>query len=90
MEEFTLEDLRRTLRECAGEDEQVTPRGDLLDRSFEELGYDSIALMTTTSKIELELDVRLPEGEVEFTDTLRDYLAFVNERLAAAQVRGSR
>jgi act minimal PKS acyl carrier protein len=89
MEEFTLEDLRRTLRECAGEDEQVSQGGDLLDRTFSELGYDSIAFMTTTSKIELELDVRLPEGEVEFTDTLRDYLAFVNARLAA-QVRGSR
>lgn len=89
MERFTLEDLRRTLRECAGEDERVSHRGDLLDYTFEELGYDSIAVMNTASTIERELNVSLPEGELDFTATLRDYLAFINERLAA-QLRGSR
>jgi act minimal PKS acyl carrier protein len=82
MERFTLGDLRRTLQECAGEDEQVSRSGDLLDRTFEELGYDSLALMAATSKIERELNVSLPEGEVDFTATLRDYLDFVNGRLA--------
>jgi minimal PKS acyl carrier protein len=81
MEPFTLEDLQSTLRECAGEGEHVDD-GDPLNHTFEELGYDSIALMTTTSKIELRLGVNLPEGEVDYTATLRDYLAFVNGRLA--------
>lgn len=82
MERFTLDDLRDTLRECAGEDEQAGGGGDLLDQTFEELGYDSIALMTATGKIELRLGVRLPESELDSTATLRDYLAFVNGTLA--------
>jgi act minimal PKS acyl carrier protein len=88
MERYTLEDLQRTLRECAGESEHVDG-GDPLGHTFEELGYDSIALMTTTSKIEQQLGVDLPEGELDYTATLRDYLAFVNGRLAD-QPRGTR
>jgi act minimal PKS acyl carrier protein len=81
MERFTLEDLQGTLRECAGESEHVDG-GDLLSHTFDELGYDSIALMATTSKIEQQLGVNLPEGELDHTATLRDYLAFVNGKLA--------
>ena len=40
--------------------------------SFEEIGYDSLAVMETTSRIEQELGVVLPESELEGTVTLDD------------------
>jgi minimal PKS acyl carrier protein len=82
MEEFTVEDLKRYLRECAGEDEQEGLTADRLDLPFEDLGYDSLAVMETTSRIERELHVVLPEAEIAFVSTPRDYLSFVNGRLA--------
>lgn len=82
MKRFTLGDLQRTLAECAGEGAQAGRNGNPLDHTFEELGYDSLALMAATSKIERELNVSLPEDEVDFTTTLRDYLEFVNGAVA--------
>jgi act minimal PKS acyl carrier protein len=79
MNEFTMDDLRKVIRESAGED--GTLDGDVLDSSFEELGYDSLALMETTSRIERALSVTLPEEEMADVSTPRDLLAFVNSQL---------
>ncbi|WP_329109591.1 acyl carrier protein [[Kitasatospora] papulosa] len=61
MKGFTLADLKRVMRECAGEDENVDLDGDILDAPFENLGYDSLALLETATRIERELGVRMPE-----------------------------
>jgi act minimal PKS acyl carrier protein len=79
MNEFTMDDLRKVMRESAGED--GTLDGDVLDSSFEELGYDSLALMETTSRIERALSVTLPEEDMADVSTPRDLLAFVNSQL---------
>ncbi|MFD5756102.1 acyl carrier protein, partial [Streptomyces sp. NPDC127044] len=50
--EFTLDDLRRILQEGAGVDEGVDLDGDILDEPFEVLGYESLALLETGSRIE--------------------------------------
>jgi act minimal PKS acyl carrier protein len=80
---FTIDDLKRFLRESAGEDEALDLDGEVLDQTFEELGYDSLALMETTSRIERALVVVLPEDAVSVVDTPRQYVGFVNGRLAA-------
>jgi len=79
MNEFTMDDLRKVMRESAGED--GTLDGEVLDSSFEELGYDSLALMETISRIERALSVTLPEEEMADVSTPRDLLAFVNSQL---------
>ncbi|HEX5404390.1 MAG TPA: acyl carrier protein [Pseudonocardiaceae bacterium] len=81
MNEFTMDDLRKIMRESAGEDGSGTLDGDILDNSFEELGYDSLALMETTSRIERALSVTLPEEDMADVSTPRDLLAFVNGQL---------
>jgi minimal PKS acyl carrier protein len=81
MNEFTIDDLKRIMRESAGEDDSGTLDGDVLDSSFEELGYDSLALMETTSRIERALSVTLPEEDMADVSTPRDLLAFVNGQL---------
>lgn len=80
---FTLDDLKRIMRECAGEDESVDLDGDIGGVTFDELGYDSLARMETASRVEREFDVVLPEEEMSHLSTPVQFAAFVNTRLAA-------
>lgn len=82
MKRLELEDLKRILRECAGEDEGVDLDADVMDRDWFELGYDSLAVLQTTGHIEREYDVLLDEEALDDADTPRRYLAMVNELLA--------
>ncbi|MCB5165724.1 acyl carrier protein [Streptomyces bambusae] len=83
MDRLTLDDLKRILRECAGEDEGIDLDGDVLDLNWFELGYDSLAILQTTGLIERDFDVMLDEEALDDADTPRRYLAMVNELLAA-------
>ncbi|MEV7727328.1 acyl carrier protein [Streptomyces sp. NPDC087917] len=83
MNRLELDELKRILRECAGEDEGVDLDGDVLDLNWFELGYDSLAVLQTTGYIEREYDVMLDEESIDDADTPRRYLAMVNEVLAA-------
>lgn len=76
--ELSLDDLTTLLRECAGEDETVNLDGDVLDKTFTELNYDSLAVLQTTGKIEREYGLTLDEDAVNDAQTPRQYLAVVN------------
>ncbi|WP_018681631.1 acyl carrier protein [Actinokineospora enzanensis] len=79
---FTITELVDTLRESAGEDEDITLDGDILTVTFEDLGYDSLALLNTVSRIERELGVRLPDGAITEANTPAELLDAVNNTLA--------
>jgi minimal PKS acyl carrier protein len=79
---FTIEDLARTLRAAAGEPEGVDLDGGILDLSFEDLGYDSLALLETAGRIEREHGIRLEDSTVADAYTPRALLAVVNAQLA--------
>ncbi|WP_059008589.1 acyl carrier protein [Streptomyces specialis] len=81
-QELTIEDLRRILREAAGEVESVDLDGDILDSTFEELGYDSLALLETGSRIEREYGIALEETSVADVETPGALLEVVNKQLA--------
>ncbi|MCH0542331.1 acyl carrier protein [Streptomyces sp. MUM 203J] len=80
--EFTLEALKRILLEGAGADEGVDLDGDILDTEFEELGYESLALLETAGRIEREFDIVLDDDVFTENPTPRGLIAAVN-----AQVR---
>ncbi|MEX2982677.1 acyl carrier protein [Streptomyces sp. C36] len=80
---FTLEDLRRILREGAGADEGVDLDGDILDTEFETLGYESLALLETGGRIERELGITLDDDTLTDARTPRALIEAVNARLAA-------
>ncbi|MGW1564418.1 acyl carrier protein [Streptomyces sp. NPDC002144] len=80
--QFTLDDLKRILLESAGADESVDLDGDILDRRWDELGYESLALLETGSRIEREYGISLDESEVADAHTPRELLAIVNTQLA--------
>ncbi|MEU5633277.1 acyl carrier protein [Streptomyces rishiriensis] len=81
MSEFTLEDMKRILREHAGEEESANLDGDILDANFTDLGYDSLALLQTSTLIEREFNVTLPDEGLHTFDTPAKLIALVNQHL---------
>ncbi|MFD8573403.1 acyl carrier protein [Streptomyces sp. NPDC059639] len=80
---LTLDDLRRILIDSAGEEDGVDLAGDILDTRFTDLGYDSLALMESVSRIERDLGLDLDEMATE-ADTPRALLELVNGPVAEA------
>jgi act minimal PKS acyl carrier protein len=81
---MTVDDVMRILKECAGEGEDVE-RGDALeDTTFEDLGYDSLALIETASRIEHDYGVTIPDEQITELQTPGALLALVNDSLAAS------
>ncbi|MFC8365545.1 acyl carrier protein [Streptomyces griseorubiginosus] len=85
MATMTLDDLRRILAECAGSEEGFdAPAEDVLDSLFEDLGYDSLALMETTARIKQEFGVHIPDDEITEVETPRALIDLVNGQITAA------
>ncbi len=83
--EITIDDLRRILRVAAGQDESTDLDGDILDVTFNALGYDSLALLETAGRIEREWGggSKLDDATIIDAQTPRALLAAVNEQLVA-------
>lgn len=82
---FTLDDLRRILREGAGADEGVDLDGDIADAEFEALGYESLALLETSGRIEREYGITLDEEPLAAARTPQALVLLVNANLSAAK-----
>lgn len=80
--QLTIAELMRILHEAAGEGEDVTIDGDILDAEFSELGYDSIALLETGARIERQFGVTLDDDTVTLAGTPRVLLTVVNQSLS--------
>ncbi|GHF02198.1 hypothetical protein GCM10014715_67930 [Streptomyces spiralis] len=87
--QFTLDDLRRILLEAAGADENVDLAGDILDTTFEVLGYESIALLETGGRIEREYGIVLDDDDLADDITPRDLIDAVNAQLSPAGARAA-
>ncbi len=81
---MTLDDLRAILVECAGEDDAAGMAGDIAEVPFEDLGYDSLALMETAARIEQRFGVRIPDEQIMMLVTPNAVLDAVNTAAAAA------
>ncbi|MFJ3927863.1 acyl carrier protein [Streptomyces sp. NPDC090022] len=82
--QMELGDLARLLSECAGEAEGVDMTDPAnLDKDWMDLGYDSISIIQTTSRIERDHDVLLDEDELGDADTPRRFLEMINAALSA-------
>lgn len=81
---FTLDDLRKLMSGCAGIDDSVDLDSDIGNITFDDLGYDSLAVMEITAVLKNELGVAIPEDAVSELPTPRLLTEYVNARLAAA------
>jgi len=82
--QFTIGELQTIMRQCAGEAEDALPLEQAPDQPFDELGYDSLALLETYSRIERDYGIAISEEEVEGINTARQLVDFVNSLLKAA------
>jgi act minimal PKS acyl carrier protein len=80
--EFTVTDLRRLLRTAAGAGEEMGSDTTILDATFENLGFESLALLETSALIQREFGVRLDESALDETLTPRGLIDSVNAKLA--------
>ena len=81
--EFTIKDLRRILHEAAGESDGVDADVGVgtMDTDFLQLGYESLALLETGSRIEREFGIKLDDSTLFDTATPRALIEAVNEQL---------
>ena len=73
MRRFEFDDLKKILVAC-GIDSVSDLEGDIDALSFDDLGFDSIALMEMSSRIEREIGVRIGEEEVTGETTIVELL----------------
>lgn len=83
---FTLDDLKRILIAGAGADETVDFDGEIADRRFEDLGYESLALLETLGRIENEFDISLDDSVLTGESTPAQLIDAVNASVRAAQL----
>ncbi|WP_320065175.1 acyl carrier protein [Micromonospora sp. RTGN7] len=75
---MNIDDIRRVLRESAGVDESVDIDGDIGGTEFALLGYDSLAVLELTARIEQQYGVKIREEEVGELTTPDSVVAYVN------------
>jgi act minimal PKS acyl carrier protein len=80
---FALNDLIRILQEGSGVSDGVSLGDDILDVEFESLGYDSLAMLETASRIEREYGTVLDESLLGDATTPRAFLELVNANAVA-------
>lgn len=83
---FSVDDLRRILRDSAGESNEGDLTGDIADRDFEDLGYDSIALLEVAACIERRFGVEMESETISALTTPGALVNWVNENVASPAV----
>ncbi|MBA9005519.1 MULTISPECIES: acyl carrier protein [Thermomonospora] len=83
MAQFTLDDVRRLIRACAGESGAELD-GDIAQITFEELGYDSLAVLEMAAKVQQEYGIPMPDEAVEQMRTPQEAVDYISGRLATA------
>jgi act minimal PKS acyl carrier protein len=83
--EFTIEDLRRILHEAAGEGDGADVGITTLDIEWDQLGYESLALLETGSRIEREFGIKLDDSTLFDAVTPRTLIDAVNAQLAVPE-----
>jgi minimal PKS acyl carrier protein len=78
MSMFTIDDLIRVMRQCAGEAEGGGLSTDISRVPFTELGYDSLALLETAGLVAREYGVDLPDDVVGSINSPAEFVELVN------------
>ncbi|MCO5995378.1 acyl carrier protein [Actinoallomurus rhizosphaericola] len=83
--EFTVQDLKRILHEAAGESDGADVDAGTMDTEFIELGYESLALLETGSRIEREFGITLDDSTLFDAPTPRALIEAVNAQLTVQE-----
>jgi act minimal PKS acyl carrier protein len=79
---ITLRELENIMRQYVWEGSWLSFE-QAPDRRFDELGYDSLALLETHSRIKRDYGVEISENDLGHIETPQGMVDFVNARLKA-------
>lgn len=76
---ISVDDLRSILIACAGGDDTDALDGDISGVSFEELGYDSLALIEAAATLKREYGVFIPDEQITEVRNPGELLTLIND-----------
>ncbi|MGW0520102.1 acyl carrier protein [Crossiella sp. NPDC003009] len=77
MRDLTLEQLQQIMREVAGPSESAGSTADIGDTPFAELGYDSLVVLETATRVGRRTGVTIPDDVVFTLGTPNEFIAYV-------------
>jgi minimal PKS acyl carrier protein len=83
MPDLTLSGLLRIMDDCAGSADGPDSAEELADRAFEELGYDSLAIMETAARLKQEFGVDVSDEELTSVTSARELHTLALRQLPA-------
>lgn len=86
---ITVDQMRRLIIACAGAPEVRVADADFADTTFEELGYESLALMESAAAIERDFGVSLSDEILFAAKTPRELTEVVLSARDLEQVQGA-
>jgi minimal PKS acyl carrier protein len=84
MSHLTLDELKTVMLRCSGLPDQASVEGDIRDITFEDLGYDSLAVLEIASAMQRQYKIEISDESIETMTTPGAVLDFVNGALQAA------
>lgn len=85
MSRFTIVELRRMLETSAGKVDGIDWEDTATQQlSFDEIGYDSLALLELSALVQREYSIRIPDEAIAELETPASAIAYVNDRFAKA------
>jgi act minimal PKS acyl carrier protein len=81
MQHFNLDDLRAIISRSAGETEAFNRDAGFAERTYADLGYDSLALLEIAAQIEREHGVTVPEDMMLGASTPQATASLVDDLL---------
>jgi minimal PKS acyl carrier protein len=82
-EPMTIDQLRDIMVACAGGGDTEALSGDISAFTFQDLGYDSLALLETSTRLKLDHGVIISDDEILELRTPKELLDLINEELTA-------
>ncbi|MCW6009761.1 acyl carrier protein [Micromonospora sp. CPCC 205371] len=81
---LTNDELRDIMRACVGNEPAAELEGDIFDRTFSDLAFDSLAVLEVAARLQETYRIPVPDEAVEKMKTPRDVVDYINQQLAAA------
>jgi minimal PKS acyl carrier protein len=81
MGDFSMTELKEIMRSSAGVQEEVNLDGDIADIEFDDLGYDSLAVLELVSQVGRRYGVSIPDDAISEMPTPARAVTYLNEHL---------
>jgi act minimal PKS acyl carrier protein len=86
MGDFSMTELKEIMRTSAGVLEEVDLDADIADIEFDDLGYDSLAVLELVSQVGRRYGVSIPDDAIAEMPTPASAVRYLNGHLARIEV----